>query len=271
MRRTMRVAGTALAASLLVLGLGACGDDDDAEAAGDETADDALAADGSEGAAAFCEAVIAVDEASLGVESGEATPEDYEAALQAAEDSAPDELADAVGTATAEARAMAEAPETEEGPPPMPGEAFYPAMTDISSYVSANCDVETIDVTATNYAFAGLDGPIAAGTTLVNLTNEGTEFHEVLLFKIADGEERPLEELMALPEGEIDSLITEQAFVMAPPGAGSFATTELDAGRYVAICFVPVGATPEALETGAVLNEEDGHFMHGMVTEFEVS
>jgi hypothetical protein len=274
MRRTMRAAGTALAATLLVAGLGACGDDDDeAEAAGDtgDAADDALAADGSEGAAEFCDAVIAVDEAGLGLESGEATPEDFDAALQAAEDTAPAELEDAVATATAEARAMAEAPETEDGPPPMPGEAFYPAMTDISAYVSANCDVETIDVTATNYAFAGLDQPVSAGTALINLTNDGTEFHEIALMKIAEGEERPLEELMALPEEETDGLITEKAFIFTPPGASSFATTELDAGRYVAICFVPVGATPEALQTGATLNDEDGHFMHGMVTEFEVA
>ena len=27
----------------------------------------------------------------------------------------------------------------------------------------------------------------------------------------------------------------------------------------------------EALQTGATLNEEDGHFMHGMVAEFEVA
>jgi hypothetical protein len=46
---------------------------------------------------------------------------------------------------------------------------------------------------------------------------------------------------------------------------------ELDPGRYVAICFVPVGATPEALASGGPLPEDDGHFVHGMVTEFEVT
>jgi len=51
----------------------------------------------------------------------------------------------------------------------------------------------------------------------------------------------------------------------APPGSA-----RLDPGRYAAICFVPVGATPEALASGTDLNDEDGHYMHGMVTEFEV-
>jgi hypothetical protein len=272
MRRTVRGGSALLAAGMLVIGLGACGDDDDDQAdTGAETTDGDLAADGSSDTAEFCEAAIAVDEVSLGLESGESTPDDFEAALQAAEDSAPDEVAEAVGTMVTEARAMMEAPETEEGPPPMPGEAFYPASVEVAGFLTENCDVETLDVTATNYAFGGIGETAPAGTTVINLTNDGTEFHEVLLFQLAEGEERPLEELMALPEGEVDELLTEKAFAFAPPGAATFTTADLDPGRYVAICFVPVGATPEALQTGATLNEEDGHFMHGMVTEFEVA
>jgi hypothetical protein len=91
------------------------------------------------------------------------------------------------------------------------------------------------------------------------------------LVQIDEGEERSLEELLALPEDEVDSLITEKGFVLAPPGAQTYTTADLDPGRYVAICFVPVGATPEALTSGAVLNDEDGHYMHGMVAEFEVA
>ena len=272
MRRTVRGGSALLAAGILVIGLGACGDDDDDQAdAGTEASDGDLAADGSSDTTEFCDAALAVDAVSLGLESGEATPDDFEQALQAAEDSAPDELAGAIGTMVTEARAMMEAPETEDGPPPMPGEAFYPASVEVAGFLGDNCDVETLDVTATNYAFAGIGETVPAGTTVINLTNDGTEFHEVLLFQLAEGEERPLEELMALPDDEVDSLITEKGFAFAPPGAATYTTADLEAGRYVAICFVPVGATPEALQSGATLNEEDGHFMHGMVTEFEVA
>jgi hypothetical protein len=273
MRRTVRGASALLAAGVLVVGLGACGGDDD-EA---QTDDGAAAGEGELGAGetadatAFCDAAIAVDAVSVGLESGESTPDDFEQALSAAEDSAPDELAEAVGTMVTEARAMMAAPETEDGPPPMPGEAFYPASVEVAGFLADNCDVETLDVTAKNYEFEGIGETVPAGTTVINFANDGTEFHEIALVKLAEGEERPLEELMALPEEETDQLITEKAFSFAPPGAATFVTADLDPGRYVAICFVPVGATPEALESGATLNDEDGHFMHGMVTEFEVA
>jgi hypothetical protein len=90
------------------------------------------------------------------------------------------------------------------------------------------------------------------------------------LMKLADGEERPVDELLALPEEEQMEVATEQAFVLAPPDAGSFVTADLEPGRYVALCFVPVGATPEALESGAPLDGEP-HMAHGMVAEFTVA
>ena len=215
MRRTVRGGSALLAAGILFIGLGACGDDDDDQAdAGDEASDGDLAADGSSDTTEFCDAALAVDAVSLGLESGEATPDDFEQALQAAEDSAPDELAGAIGTMVTEALATMEAPETEDGPPPMPGEAFYPASVEVAGLLGDNCDVETLDVTATNYTFAGIGETVPAGTTVINLTNDGTEFHEVLLFQLADGEERPLEELMPLPDDEVDSQITEKEFVL---------------------------------------------------------
>ncbi len=272
MRETVRAAGALVAAGILVVGLGACGDDDKADgsaaAAGDLAGDDA-AADAGE----FCEAAVAVDAANLGLDSGETSPDDIEQAMQAAQDSAPAELADAVATMVTEAHAMAAEAETaeEDGPPPIASDEFFTASVDVGGYLSENCEFETLDVTATNYQFAGIPDTVPAGTTVIDFSNDGTEFHEIILVKIAEGEDRPLEELIALPEDEVDALITDKAFVFTPPAAQTYTTADLDPGRYVAICFVPVGATPEALASGAVVNEEDGHFMHGMVTEFEVA
>jgi hypothetical protein len=274
MGRTVRRAGALVAAGVLIAGLAACGDDDDGgdEASGSASGAADLSGDGvsSEDAAAFCDAALAADAVSLQLESGEATPDDVEATLVTAEETAPAELTDAVNTMVTDARAMAAAPPEGDGPPPMPSEAYYPASVQVSDYLSANCDLQTVDVTATNYAFDGLDG-VEAGTTVLNLDNQGTEFHEFVLMQVAEGEERPFEELMALPEEEVETLVSDKAFVLAPPGAASYVTAELDPGRYIAVCFVPVGATPEALASGAPLPEDDGHFMHGMVAEFEVA
>lgn len=164
----------------------------------------------------------------------------------------------------------AAAPEEEEGPPAIPSVAYFTASVDVGGYLSDNCDFETLDVTATNYQFDGFPETATAGTTILNFTNDGTEFHEVVLVQVAEGEDRPLEELLALPEDQVSSLITNKAFVLTPPGVQSYVTADLDPGRYVALCFVPVGATPEALQSGVPINVEDG-FMHGMVSEFTVS
>jgi hypothetical protein len=270
MNKTVRRAGALMVAGVLTVGLGACGDDDDeADDPGAAVEDESAAADGAD----FCDAAVAVDVAVAGLNNGEGTPEDVEAAIAAAADAAPDEVAEAVDTMATENAAAAEAaaatPEG-EGPPPMPGEAFYPASVEVGTYLSDNCDFETLDVTATEYAFDGIAESVPAGTTVINFDNQGTEFHEVAIMKVADGEERPVEELLALPDEEAMAVVTNTATVFGPPDAGTYVTTELEPGRYVAICFVPVGATPEAMETGAGMDGEP-HFLHGMVTEFEVA
>lgn len=278
MNRTVRRASALMVAGMLTVGLGACGDDDDeadADVGAGTEADEGteLAADASAGTEEFCEAVLAIDQVNLGLQVGESTPEDVEAAMLAAEDSAPGDIGDAVTTAADEARALLTAEESAspEGPPPMPGDAFYPAAAEIGAYVSDHCDVGTIDVTATEYSFGGFDETVPAGPTVLTFTNEGAEFHEMVLMQIAEGEERPVEELLTLPDEEVQSLVTDKGFVLAPPGAGNYVTADLEPGRYVALCFVPVGMTPEAMASGAAVDEADGHMMHGMVTEFEVA
>jgi hypothetical protein len=269
MSMTARRAGALMVAGMLSVGLGACGDDDEAGTSDDTASEDAAADTGE-----FCDAAVAVDAANMGLESGESTPEDVDAAMQEAEDSAPDEIAEAVGTMVSESKALAaeaeDAPEG-EGPPPIPSDGFFAASAEVGGYLGENCDLAALDVTATEYAFDGIPEEVPAGTTLLTFANDGTEFHEAVVMQIAEGEERSFEELMALPEEESMALVTNKAFVFTPPDTETYVTAELDPGRYVAICFVPTGATPEALESGATLDESDGHFMHGMVTEFQVS
>jgi len=54
----------------------------------------------------------------------------------------------------------------------------------------------------------------------------------------------------------------------APPGGSNTMFSDIEAGRYVMLCFVPTGATSfEDMESA------DGppHFAHGMVEEFTVA
>jgi hypothetical protein len=277
MKLTKPVRAAAALVAVVAFVAAGCGDDDDdasdaSASASDAGETDGLETEGASDASAFCDAAAEVDTVSLGLESGEASPEALQQAMQAAADAAPDEIAEAVGTMVTETQALmaeqAAAPEQEGGPPPIPTEAFFTASSEVGGYLSDNCHFETLDITATNYEFDGIPETVPAGTTVLNFTNEGTEFHEIALAQLPEGEERPLEELLALPE---EPPLTDKAFVLAPPGVDTYVTADLEPGRYVGICFVPVGATPEALQSGAPLNEEDGHFMHGMVAEFTVS
>ena len=273
MRRTVRGAGALVAIGALVIGLGACSDGDDDEAATGSGGGRSLAADGGEDAAEFCSAATEVDQVSLGLESGEATPEDMEAAMQAAVEVSPGAITAQVTTLVDESKAMMAAEETAdpEGPPPLPSEKYMAAAEDVGGYLSGECGYGTLDVGTQNYSFTGISDEVPAGTTVINVRNDATEIHEVVLVKIADGETRSLEELMQLPEEESDQLVTEKGFVFAMPGGTNYVTAELDPGRYVALCFVPVGATPEALASGTPLDDSDAHYAHGMIQEFTVT
>jgi hypothetical protein len=271
----VRGAGALVAVGALVIGLGACSDGDDDEAAtGSDGEAAGLSADGDGGdAAAFCAAATEVDEVSLGLEAGETTPDDMEAAMQAALDVTPAALTDQVTTLIDETTAMMAAEETAdpEGPPPLPTDEYMAAAEDVGGFLSSDCGFETLDVETQNYAFSGIPDEVPAGTTVINVRNGATEIHELALMKIADGETRPVEELMALPEEEVGQIVTEKAFVIAMPGGANFATADLDPGRYVGLCFVPVGATPEALASGTPIDDSDPHAMHGMIAEFTVT
>jgi hypothetical protein len=93
------------------------------------------------------------------------------------------------------------------------------------------------------------------------LTNDGTEKHEMVLFKRNDGETRPIEDLLALPEDQVGQALTFAGATQSDPGKTTATITDLTPGKYAAVCFLPMGGA------------EDGppHFMQGMVTEFEVA
>ena len=132
-----------------------------------------------------------------------------------------------------------------------------------------------LEVTATEYAFEGLPETVPVGTEFT-FTNGGKEAHELVLLNIPDDEKRPVEELLALPPEEAQKLGPPQGVAVAAPGQdGMVVDGTLVAekpGRYVAVCFVPVGTT-ELPEGPPQEGEEQGgppHFTQGMVREFTV-
>lgn len=142
----------------------------------------------------------------------------------------------------------------------------------------------TIEITGGDYVFENVPETVASGAELT-FKNGGAEFHEMVVFRIVDGEERSIQELIELPEEESESLIEFQGVLVAMPGedgispeAGGASVPIGAAGRYGIVCFIPQGADPAAVEAamaGATegppdLGDGTPHAFLGMASEFEV-
>lgn len=149
--------------------------------------------------------------------------------------------------------------------------------------VEAEAPDEPIEVTLVDYAFVGLPDSVAAGSGFNVVNDAPEELHELVAFRLPDGEERGLDELAQLSPHELEALLGAPATVLlAPPGGEQIAAvgdgTLTDPGRYAIMCFIPTGADPQEYLQAAAETEEgppqvDGgppHFVHGMVAELTV-
>jgi len=150
---------------------------------------------------------------------------------------------------------------------------------------------ETIVVGAFDYGYTDLPSEIAAGTTIVMRNDSDAEVHEILAFRLPDDEDRPVQDLLQLPEPELMPLLEMRGVALAPPGADSTMapTPPLvleQPGRYVFLCIIPTDAPPDEVmaavqafvEAGAPEGEapdypETGppHFVQGMFAEVHVN
>jgi hypothetical protein len=204
---------------------------------------------------AFCKASLAID-------TVEEDPS--ERLLNRLRNSAPPEIADTVDSAVSIFE--------EQGEAAFEDPTFQAAIADWDQYVLENCGYEQVDVTMEDYSFTGLPDEIEKGTIAFNLTNEGAELHEFTVFRLRG--DATLDDILALPEDATEDDFAELARPVpgggfAFPDASDVALIKLrKTGEYVALCFIPVGSTPDAGEEGG-----DGppHFTEGMAAEFEVT
>lgn len=260
-RRSPQRWWTALAGVVaLSLVAAACGDDDDDAATDDTPAESADAgSDTTEAAAgegdteAFCQARVDL-EAQFAAEEPDVAA--VTGVLEEFEASAPADLA---GNVTGLGGALATA--AESGADPSEDPAFGENLAPIDEYVLAECGFETVEVTASEYAFDGIPASVPAGTVAFSFTNDGAEPHELIMFKRADGEERPIEELLGLPEDQMMSALSFAGAVQAEPGATTASIPTLEPGKYIGVCFLPTGGAEGS----------PPHFMEGMTAEFEVA
>ena len=275
-----------LAAAALIVGVAACGDDDDEGAAttaggatettagaatettaGTTDATTGSTADGAASVEAFCQAELEAEAAVQSQDPSTAGP-----AFEAFVAAAPDDLRDA-----AEALVAATQAGTNAGP------EFTEPYGEVIQYMKDNCGYTEMDVTAADYSFTGVPSAVDAGGVIVTMENIGTELHEIALWRINDDTTESPTELLAIEdEEELLTKVTPTAEAFAFPGQTGFGTGDLEPGRYIAVCELPEGLTPDVVEQfpgpdataapGSTLPElGPPHHALGMVAEFTVT
>ncbi len=257
-------------AALVALALvtAACGDDDDTTADdpvedtggdtdgedtdGEDTdGEDTDGEDGDEAAAGdFC-----ADYAAL--IAGDPGPEEIREVAEIAPDDAKAPLETIAAGFETDPDGFFETPEFEE------------AFATLGDVAIGECADTELDVTAVDYGYEGVPEEIDAGVVGVRFVNDGAELHELLVLRKNDDTTESWEELLELDEEEAQSKVTDAGAAFALPGASSNGLLDLsEPGDYLAICFIPVGSTPDAGEEGG-----DGppHFTQGMQVQFTVS
>lgn len=92
-----------------------------------------------------------------------------------------------------------------------------------------------VSVTSTEYAYAGLPPEVPAGPMLLRFVNKGTELHELVVTKLADGQ--TIEQLLALVDtGEPESDTGNLGFASAGPEGSTELGVMTTPGNYALFC-----------------------------------
>jgi hypothetical protein len=202
---------------------------------------------------AFCRANVAVD----------ASDEPSTRLLERLRATAPDEIADTADTAVTTFK--------EKGEAAFEDPSFQAAIAAIDQFLLDQCGYQGVDVTMDDYSFDGIPERIGKGVVAFSLRNQGAELHEFTVGRLKG--DATLEDLLALPTNASEKAVGK---LIQPVRGGGFAfpgqsdlalITLKNAGKYVALCFIPVGTTPDAADGGS----GPPHFHEGMAAEFTVT
>lgn len=274
------------AMAVLALLAAGCGDDDEEPAATTTTAGGQAA---SGNVREYCEATLAIETApEPDIDFEALSPEQQsEAARDYARETirpladrvvavAPAQITDDISLLSAAVDEVARTGNFEEafGKPEV--EAAEDRAHD---YDLENCGWTVQEVTGVDYAFQGIPSRMQAGVVSFEFAvpSSAKEVHELVLLRKNDGVTESFEQLLRLPEEQARAKTTSVGGIEPTvPGEDGHSLAKLEPGQYMAVCFLPVGATPavfEQVESGqAEPPEGPPHAIaRGMRTEFTVS
>jgi hypothetical protein len=139
-----------------------------------------------------------------------------------------------------------------------------------------------VEVALSDFSFGDMPDEIAAGTRLAVENTSENELHELVAVRLADGDDRPVVDIVASGLGEVLSAGPPAAVLLAAPGGEQIAAVGdgvlAEPGRYLVLCAIPTGADVqeylEAAETSDGPPPVDGgppHFVNGMVDDLVVT
>lgn len=258
--RPSRIAGALVPLALVALSV-ACGSDAP-DSSSDGTSSTVAGTSGEVAAtdAPYCAAALAVNtDPGPDVDFAAASSEEIAAAVQAyavdtlrplyedVEATAPDELSQAVETFGA---AVDDLVATGD-----PGALDTPEMQAASeaahAYDLAHCAYLQAAVTATDYEFDDVEPEYSKGPVSFDVTNDGTEVHEMVLLQVRPQVREMAEELVTLSEEEALTKVDVVGSVgPIAPGDTGHLVADLEPARYIVACFLPQGSTSlQDLET----------------------
>ena len=143
-------------------------------------------------------------------------------------------------------------------------------------------DDGVLEVMLSDFTFGELPDEVAAGTRLQVANMADSELHELVAVRLADGDDRSVDEIVAGGLGEVLSAGPPAAVLLAAPGGQQITAVGdgvlADPGRYLLLCAIPTGADVQeyldAAKTSDGPPQVDGgppHFVHGMVDDLVVT
>jgi hypothetical protein len=276
--RPRRVLAAGVSALALASFLVACGSDGDDEAtsttepSSETTAGDPAPAEETTDRPALCDAWVVIDKVGSALGDPDAPPEVAEEATQGIFDAldgveAPEGLDAQLQTANeAVSAALGGDPSAFESP------EFTAAVTDLGAWVHGECGFQQVEVISSDHAFEGFDGPLDAGVVSFHNVNEGADAHVVVLHRFDDESGLSADDLVAAGEDPASTVLEDNTVpvvsgAFAAPGGEGYLTADLEPGRYLVFCPIPVGFTGE----GPPAADAPPHLALGMYAEFTVA
>lgn len=157
--------------------------------------------------------------------------------------------------------------------------------TNTSIGTAAPSEPGVVTVKLVDFGFEGLPDSVAAGTRLTITNAAPVELHKLSALRLPDDEDRPVEQLLALPDAQLAALLRVRPATVLVAAPGGPQINEVgdgtlgSPGRYLIICAIPLGLDPaeylNALPNNGRRPQVTGtgrpHFHLGMVADLVVS